>query len=407
MATIATRGSETNPFLPGSDLVPEVWAGRTAELADFDRTVVVRRSAGLYERGRTILGEPGIGKSVLARRIMRDAGHAGHLVLPSIRVPRGSDPLALLADAVIAAVEGRSLGERVASRAAGLLDRVRDVRLGVTVTLGDAASVQPHVTLRDALITLASIAADDEKVLVLHVDEVQNVRAPATLSQLLIAIGDALGHEVDRTDAAGNIHTRVLPLVVYLSGLRDFTERATSAAGATFARRFKPLILSYLTETEIRTALAPFTAEGWPVLTESPGRVTMTADAVTAIVNRCLGDPFLFQLLGAAAWTQGEGATITADEVRRGWDAVRPEATGHVERVWSRVPAGEQALFDSLVGLSPEQRHLSDAAEALGRSSAELAQTARRLEDRGLIRRGRPYVVLAAPLEAHLTGTWD
>ena len=58
-----------NPFEPGSGAVPPIWVGRDDELADITSRLVPRRRAGLFERGRTYLGDPGLGKSVLVNRI--------------------------------------------------------------------------------------------------------------------------------------------------------------------------------------------------------------------------------------------------------------------------------------------------------------------------------------------------
>ena len=95
------RTALTNPFSPGSDTVPDVWAGRTEHLGDWRDVVRPRRLAGLPERGRTILGEPGLGKSALVRRIAAEASRAGDWVTPQLRIPAGSDPLKLVARAVL------------------------------------------------------------------------------------------------------------------------------------------------------------------------------------------------------------------------------------------------------------------------------------------------------------------
>lgn len=99
---------------------------------------------------------------------------------------------------------------------------------------------------------------------VVHLDEVQNATDRDVLSQTPVAVGDALRHADELRDAAGNPHERVPPLLVQLTGLPEFTDRATSVAGATFARRFKPVLLKHLSDAEIRPALAPFTNGGWP-----------------------------------------------------------------------------------------------------------------------------------------------
>jgi hypothetical protein len=87
---IVMRNALNSPFTPGSDIVPEVWAGRIEQLSDWRDVVRPRRIAGLPERGRTILGEAGLGKSTLVRRIARDAAAAGDWVTPQLRIPSGA-----------------------------------------------------------------------------------------------------------------------------------------------------------------------------------------------------------------------------------------------------------------------------------------------------------------------------
>lgn len=98
---INMRTALNNPFSPGSDIVPEVWAGRTEQLSDWQNVVRPRRLAGLPERGRTILGEPGLGKSSLVRRIAQDAEARGDWVTPQLRIPSGTDPLKSVANALL------------------------------------------------------------------------------------------------------------------------------------------------------------------------------------------------------------------------------------------------------------------------------------------------------------------
>jgi hypothetical protein len=385
-----------------------VWAGRSRELADWRDVLRPRRLAGEYERGRAILGEPGIGKSVLAARLSAEARDAGDLVVPTVRVPRGTQALSLLADALTEAVHHEGLGEALAARALGLLDRVRSISAGVKVDVAaPEPPANPHLHVTRLLVELGRLAREDGRAVTVHVDEIQNVTDAAVLSQLLIALGDALRHTDPLPDVAGNHHDKVLPLLVHVTGLPDFADRATSTAGATFARRFQPVLLTALPDADVRLALAPFTGVGWPILGEDgPEAVVMTAEAVDAITAACLGDPFLLQLAGKAAWDAGSGLVIRADEVRSGWFAVHREARAHVERAVERLPRLERALVDTLAQLDPDARTLSRAAELLGRRPADLATTARRLEGRGIVERGRPYVFTARTVEAFLLDRW-
>lgn len=398
------RSPTENPFEPGHDVVPSIWAGRRDERNDWE-AVRARRAAGQPERSRALIGEPGIGKSVLAAKIAEDAASRGDLVVPTIRVPRGVDVLALVAEALLTTVEQHHLGVWVANRVDGLLDRVRRIA-AVELAPRDRAA-NPHTHLRDLLIELGHYGAERDQVVIVRIDEVQNVIDEDQLSQLLVALGDTLQHSYEVRDAAGTPHKRWLPIVVYLTGLPEFTGQATSAAGATFARRFRPWRLGHIDDDQLRLALAPFTTTtGWPVEGHDGG-IVMTEGAIDTILACALGDPFLFQLVGKAAWDRDpDEQVITADHVIAGWQGVKAEARSHVERLVDRLPRRERELVDVMAGLVPQRRTLTNIAAQLGVTATQLGSTAARLEDRGVITRGKPYRFNARTIEAMLQGIW-
>jgi hypothetical protein len=306
-------------------------------------------------------------------------------------------------------VDEHAFAGTIARRASGLLERVRAVSTPVGgVELDRPQPRWEHTMLTDALVEIARVARERDSCVVVRIDEVQNVTQRGVLSRLLVGIGDALSHNEPVTDVAGVAHDKTLPLAVYLSGLPEFTDRATGAAGATFARRFQPALLTHLDDDEVRSALASFTGPGFQVVTDDgPAAVVMTDDAVERIVGCCLGDPFLFQLVGNAAWTAGTGPVITAEHVDAGWAAVRAEASQHVEASLRRLPPLERSFLEVMAGLDPEDRTLSRIAAALHRTPAQLATTARRLEAlRGTIRRGTRYTFVARAAAAYLAGRW-
>lgn len=316
----------TNPFEPGSGAIPTIWVGRDEELADVDRRLVPRRTAGLFERGRTYLGDPGLGKSVLVNRIADARRQAGDLVAEPLRLARGRDPLAALAGALHPIIPA---GERLAGRLADAVARVRDVGLlGARVTV-DAPAEDRYASLADLLTTLATSASEEGRVLVIRVDEVQNL-AGDPLSQLLTLLGDLLETTTATTDPAGQPARRHLPVLVLLSGLPTFSARAAEA-GATFTRRFATTFLRPFSDEEVRAGLVYAFADGYQVLGEDgPVTIDLADAAREALIEVCQGDPFLFQLAGAAAWDAGVGPLITEEEVHFGWARVRREVHAHV-----------------------------------------------------------------------------
>ncbi|MDR5699222.1 ATP-binding protein [Agromyces aerolatus] len=400
-----------SPFSPGSDSVPAVWAGRTEQLSDWRDIVRPRRNAGLPERGRTILGEAGLGKSTLVRRIAREAAASGDWVTPQLRIPSGADPLKLIADALLRLAEDAGLAAAREERIRSALKSVQAVAVsGISLTMRRQDGPEPFTVLTALLVEIGRAAMKHGAVVLIHVDEVQNITDKNALSQLLIALGDALVHE-EEVVAPGNIRVlRSLPIAVYLTGLPDFADLAGANMGATFARRFKTTTLTALEEADLATALQQFVIEGWPV-DEGAGvlsRIHMEPEAVAAIVELCRGEPFLFQLAGERAWYAGTGDVITRSQVLNGWKAARSEAANHVERILARLPGREREFVQVMADLPPGERTLTRIASGMGFDKATAAgPTSQRLDSvRGIIDRGKPYTFRHRAVEAYLTSDW-
>ena len=406
------RDALDNPFSPGSDTIPEVWAGRTAQLSDWRDVVRPRRLAGLPERGRTILGEPGLGKSTLVRRIAQEALRAGDWVTPQLRIPTGADPLKLVAGAVLKLATDAGLSSSREKRIGDAIARVQAVAVsGISLTLRGVDGPEPFTALTELLIEVGLAAiANGRAMALIHIDEVQNITDEKALSQLLIALGDALTHQVEVAVPGGARVSRSLPIAVYLTGLPDFEDMAGARMGATFARRFKTTTLSAIDDEDLAQALQEFVLEGWAVPDGAGGstRVRMDPDAAALIVDVCRGEPFLFQLAGEQSWYADSTPTITADQVRRGWQGAQREATAHVERILERLPARERQFLQVMSELPAPERTATRIAEAMGFSKVtEVGPTAQRLDTvRGVIDRGKPYSFRHRAVEAYLTSEW-
>ncbi len=405
------RGVTDSPFSPGSDVVPKIWAGRDQEINDWTRIVRPRRIAGAYERGRTILGEPGVGKSSLVNLISREARKQGDWVTDQLRIPPSTDALKRVAKALLTIADQAGLSTRAEKGLASLLDRVRSIAvLGVSVSLSHPEGEDAYVALTDLLVEIGRVAIERNVMVLICIDEIQNITDEAILSQLLISLGDALTKEVTVSAPGNREITRYLPIAVYLSGLPDFERMARSQKGATFTRRFKSTPLSSVTTSEMEQALAPLVNQGWEVGDGEGGvkSVYMDQDARDAIIDLSKGEPFLFQLAGDSAWHAGSTDTITREDVLAGWQAVRDEAESHVANILDRLPEQERLLVEVMGELDPAERTLSTIAHTAGISpSSKLGTAAQRLDIvRGIIRRGRPYTFHNQAVEAYLTTEW-
>ena len=138
------RSPLDSPFRPGSDTVPEVWAGRTSHLSDWRDVLRPRRAAGLHERGRTILGEAGSGKSSLVRRIAREASQSGDWATPQLRIPSGTDPLKKVISALLDLSAAAGLPAAQEKRIGDFLGRVETLSAS-GVSLSMRARSERHV----------------------------------------------------------------------------------------------------------------------------------------------------------------------------------------------------------------------------------------------------------------------
>lgn len=401
-----------SPFSPGSDTVPKVWAGRTSQLNDCRDVLRPRRLAGIHERGRTILGEAGSGKSSLVRRIAREATEAGDWATPQLRIPSGTDPIKRVASALLDLSSTAGLSSAREKRIGDLLRRVETVAAsGISLSVRVQDGPEPYTALTELLIEIGRAAMRRQNVMVmLHIDEVQNIADEHARSQLLIALGDALAYEETVALPGGPQVDLALPIAVYLTGLPEFEDMAGAQAGAAFARRFQTVTLDAIDDADLTAALQTFVTEGWPVATEAGGaeRVFLAADAQRAIVERARGEPFLFQLAGERAWYAGTDNLITAEHVKAGWRNAAPEAEAHVQRILDRLPARERQFIEAMAELAPEERSLTNIARKAGYEKAtDAGPTAQRLDrTRRIIHRGRPYRFQHRAVEARLTSNW-
>lgn len=407
---IDVRTSLNNPFQPGSDVVPQVWAGRTAQLSDWRDVLRPRLVAGLFERGRTILGEPGLGKSSLVRRIADDAEHDGDWVTPQIRLALGTDPLKRLATETLKLADKAGLSTGREHRIAETLRRVQSVAIsGASLALRESEGQEPHAALTELLVEIGRAAIDRGNVVLIHVDEIQNITDEAALSQVLIALGDSITRRVEvNVSGLGSIE-RSLPIAVYLTGLPEFGDTSGTRKGATFSRRFATTLLAPLDDDDLRSALRPFIVPGWEVPDDDGvNNIRMEPEAVETIVDVCRGEPFLFQLAGERAWYAGTADVITRREVLEGWHDAEAEATSHVERILERLPQREREFVMAMAELSPKERtHTRIATEAGFAKATDAGPSSQRLDRvRGIIKRGKPYSFRHRAIEAFLTSDW-
>ena len=405
------RTALDNPFQPGSDVVPAIWAGRTDQLSDWREVLRPRLVAGLFERGRTVLGEPGQGKSALVRRIADEAKRAGDWVTPQIRLALGVDPIKRIASEMLQLAAQAGLATAREQRLGNLLARVQSLAVSsVSLGLREAEGQEAHSALTELLAEIGRAAISHGNVVLIHLDEIQNVTDERLLSQVLIALGDVITRKVEvEVPAIGRLE-RSLPVAVYLTGLPEFDDASGARKGATFTRRFKTTTLGPIDDDDLRGALHQFVVPGWPVPDGNGGEtlIRMEPRASEAVVEVCRGEPFLFQLAGERAWYAGSGDMITREDVLSGWRGAQGEATAHVERILGRLPQRELDFVQAMVKLPPNERNLTRIASEAGFDKpTDAGPTSQRLDRvRGIITRGKSYSFRHRAVEAYLTSDW-
>lgn len=382
----ASRTPENNPFHPGFGAVPQVWAGRDTVLALHARERRAR-VLGRYTRGAVFIGPSGIGKSVLVNRFAEESARSGDVVLDPIRIAKRSDPVAQLAGAVdkarrqIASDTLVDALERLASRLQVI--SVKGVRLAVKE---DGIS-NPHVVVRDSVIAVAEHLAKEnsrrtparQRALVLRIDELQNAD-DGQRSHILAALGDVLEHQVlvNTQDGTGAAVTMHLPVLVYLSGLPDLINRRTEVD--TFRRRFDTTPLGMLADSDVLDAL---------VSQPLPGQITVSLAAAHRIAGIVAGDPYLFQLVGQHAWNASTSHEITGADAEQADRETYAARLRSVEAAAADIPPAELTVLEAVYAVAGSDLtvHGRDVAKHMGKTPAQIATSAQRLERRAVITR--------------------
>lgn len=147
--------------------------------------------AGIHERGRTILGEAGSGKSSLVRRIARQASEAGDWTTPQLRIPSGTDPVKRVASALLELSSKAGLASAREKRIGELLHRVEAVAVsGISLSIHASEGPEPYMALSNLLVEIGRAAIRRRNTMVvLHIDEVQNITDEHVALQLFVAEG--------------------------------------------------------------------------------------------------------------------------------------------------------------------------------------------------------------------------
>jgi len=360
-----------NPYTPNAGARPPVLAGREDDLARFD-LLLARLSRGRTEQSMVITGLRGVGKTVLLGAFRTAAETAGWVAVEAeiTREMEFSERIALLARRALLQIAPRARWKARAKRAAGVLksftltvatDGAWTAGLGLDAVEGEADSGYLGDDLADVFVALGEAAREHERGVVFLFDEAQFL-SPAELEALIAALHKTV--------------QRALPLTLVAAGLPQMP-RLAGEAKSYAERLFTFREIGRLPEQQALEALVgPARANG----------ADYTSGAASKIVRLAEGYPYFIQEYGKAVWEMAPGSPFGMSVVA----SVRPLVEAKLDAGFfkvraERTVAHELRYLRAMAALGPGPHKARTVAEALGRTSAQVAPTRARLIDKGLL----------------------
>jgi hypothetical protein len=355
----------TNPFRPGSGILPPLLAGRERETAIFEARVARTRDG--QPQHTALLGEWAIGKTTLLMHWRRMCQQAGDAVVLSMAYPQSAEEfLASLVTAIDAEL-------------ATDWPRRLDVELGLDIGIADARirrpSRDPERELRAALRRLVEHHAHEGRSVIVLLDDVD----------LLPMTGDVL---LRLRACALELYAADLPFALLVAASSSLFH-AVRSAHEPLVRFFEPLSLGPLDPADAtRAVIGP--------VEESP--VRFDPEVVSEIVDLAGGRPYYLQKLGYFAFDAATNGRVTQAEFAVAFERAFASVSQEIFAArWAGMsPIDRQVV--AVVARSMEPRPSGDIeaeAATLGVRPSAARQSLRRLAAAGHIdrlassRRGR------------------
>ncbi|MCS5715704.1 ATP-binding protein [Herbiconiux sp. CPCC 205716] len=362
-----------NPYTPNAGARPEILIGRDEQTAAFT-TLLHRLRRGRTEQSMIITGLRGVGKTVLLNSFRSIAQREGWEVIEFEAVKHGENrfrqTMASQLKAALLRLSPRARWTAIGRRAAEVLsafavsvDAEGTWSMGwdVPPAEGSADHGDLGMDLTDVLVALGEAAAEQDKGVVLLLDEVQFLNAPQ-----LEAIIQAVHKIVQRS----------LPVTFVGAGLPQIAELAGDAK--SYAERlFTFPRIDSLDRADASAAL---------VETAAAEGAVYDGDAVDLAVEITNGYPYFIQELGYQEWTVATGNRITRGDVELARDAYGAKLDTSFFRVrLDRATPLQTAYMRAMAELGSEPQKASDVASLMGRTSTQLGPTRAELIEMGLL----------------------
>lgn len=361
-----------NPYAPGAGAPPPELAGREPVL-EAARVALARHRVGRSSKSIILMGQRGVGKTVLLDRIRSDAEDGGATTvaiespeqrsLPASLAPPLRNALIRMSRRKAAAAAALRALRTLKSFAGALKMRYRDleVSLDFEPEPGAADYGDLEMDLIDLLEAVGRAAQSANTCAALFIDELQYVK-----QEELAALVAALHRTAQRQ----------LPVALIAAGLPQVRGRLGKAK--TYAeRQFEFAEIGALGPEQARIAIAKPAAD--------EGVIVETA-ALDEIVARTDGYPYFLQEWGKHAWNEAARSPITLADVRAGSIRAVAELDQSFFRVrLDRLAPTEYRYLRGMAELGPGPHRSREIAKSLGRKPNTVAPVRSRLISKGML----------------------
>jgi type II secretory pathway predicted ATPase ExeA len=345
-----------NPFHPAPGALPARIVGRDAELAAM-REAVRRAGLGQAPTPTVIIGQRGMGKTVLLRHLRELAGDAT-LALQLETLP------------------GRTLGSRVREKIDGLLTSVEPLPARAGAVLKRAVKALPKISYElphqagavafEAGADSAARSEVDYESLVSMLTALQEA-ARVARRYVTITIDEAQDADLASVEAVTTfVHESAQgprPILLALAGLsetRDLMDKLR-----TYVHRWDTFELRLLTLSEsIEAIREPIVAQGHVI----------DEDALYLLATESGGYPYFIQAYASAAWEAHRGKTIALGDVESSLPAVRQRnEMSFYLRPLSKLTPRETLVALTLACLGPGTHSVGEVARELGVKAPDIS----------------------------------
>ncbi|TFD07716.1 AAA family ATPase [Cryobacterium sp. TMT1-66-1] len=362
-----------NPYTPNAGAAPEILIGRDAHTEAFE-TLLKRLSRGRSEQSMIITGLRGVGKTVLLNRFVEiaiaskwevielEASKHNNTHFRQAMFSQLKSALLRLASRARWTARGKRAAEVLSAFAVSVDGQgAWSLSWDVPPAEGFADHGDLGMDLTDVLVAIGEAAKEQEKGLVILIDEVQFLGS----TQL-----EALIQAVHKTVQ------KKLPVTFVGAGLPQITELAGDAK--SYAERlFKFPKIGSLEGDDARKALTEPAANEGAIFNE---------DAVDLAMEITRGYPYFIQELGYQVWTVANAHRITRDDVAIAEEAYDSKLDGSFFRVrLDRSTPLQTAYMRAMAELGPGAQKASDVARIMGRESTQVGPTRAELIEMGLL----------------------